>query len=147
MEAAEEAPSLDGDRDRDRHREAQSVIGSAATKTGNEKEAGGKDGVRIILRPAGGNTHRLAQQKFMLDGSKTVLDVQVFLTKKMAAAAGQGQGGSSSSSSSSSASSGLYLYCGSGFAPTPDHSIADLFRDFRTGNELHILYGSQEAWG
>jgi len=106
------------------------------TPTSNTKAGkdGGKDGVRIILRPAGGNTLRLAQQKFMLDGSKTVLDVQVFLTKKMAAA---GQ----------DTSSGMYLYCGSGFAPTSDHSIADLFRDFKTGNELHILYGCQEAWG
>lgn len=62
--------------------------------------------------------------------------------------------------------SSLFLFCGSGFSPTPDQVLQDLFdvcknltsdniylslyirlQSFQSGGELVIHYGYQEAWG
>eukprot|EP01041_Mallomonas_annulata_P000607 gene607-1171_t len=60
----------------------------------------------------------------------------------------------------------LFIYCGSGFSPTPDQKIGDLFdvsvrilmsnmyapydnlqfQCFHTASELVVYYGYQEAW-
>ena len=41
----------------------------------------------------------------------------------------------------------LFLYIGSGFAPTPDQTLDDLFACFSVRNILDIHYGFQEQWG
>ena len=41
----------------------------------------------------------------------------------------------------------LFLYCGSGFSPTPDQNLQDLFDSCQVGGELVVNYGVQEAWG
>jgi len=88
--------------------------------------------VKLFLRSVG-SAPALPQQKFKLDGSKTLLEVEKYLMKKL---------GLQSSDSKS-----LFLYCGSGFSPTPDQVLQDLFDSFQTGGELIIIYGLQEAWG
>ncbi len=90
-----------------------------------------KRSVKIFLRPVGGNTQKLSQQKFLLDDKKCLFHVRAFLLKQLRL-------GNNDM---------LFMYCGNGFAPAPDHSIAELYRDFRTGNELYISYGVLEAWG
>jgi hypothetical protein len=89
--------------------------------------------VKIHLRPAGGNVAHLAQVRFKIESSKTILFVQKYIGKKLGMDA--------------SKTKTLWLFCGTGFSPAPDQSVGDLYRDFPTGDELHILYGVQETWG
>ena len=41
----------------------------------------------------------------------------------------------------------LFLYCGSGFSPTPDQTLEDLYDNFQVGDSLVVYYGFQEQWG
>lgn len=84
--------------------------------------------VNLHLRSVG-DAPALKQQKFKLDCSKCVVEVDKFLKKTL------------------KVSNSLYLYCGSGFSPTPDQRLVDLFDNFQIGGELVISYGLQEAWG
>lgn len=91
----------------------------------------------IFLRPIG-DAPALKKQKFKLDGSKSLIDVEKFLRKSLTAA---------TAADSGSAIGSLVLYCGSGFSPTPDQLINDLFASFQVGGELVISYSLQETWG
>lgn len=84
--------------------------------------------VNLFLRPVG-EAPALKKAKYRLDGRKCLIDVERFLKKTI---------GTNQS---------LFLYCGSGFAPTPDQNLQDLFDCFQVGGELVITYGIQEAWG
>ena len=88
--------------------------------------------VLIFLRSIG-DAPALKKQKFKLDGTKTIFDVEKFLRKSITTA--------------SSGNEILFLYCGSGFCPTPDQGITDLFNCFQVGVELVISYSLQETWG
>ena len=84
--------------------------------------------VNLHLRPVG-EAPALKVSKYRLDGTKCLLDVDRFLQKTV----GTGQH--------------FFCYCGSGFAPTPDQKLQDLFDCFGVGGELVITYGLQPAWG
>ena len=84
--------------------------------------------VNLFLRPVG-EAPALKKAKYRLDGKKCLLDVERFLKKNI---------GTNQS---------LFLYCGSGFAPTPNQNLQDLYDCFQVGGELVITYGLQEAWG
>ena len=86
------------------------------------------DKVLIFLRPVG-EAPTLKKSKYKLDGKKCINDVEKFLKKVL---------GTTSS---------LYLYCGTGFSPTPDQNLQDLYDCFQVGSELVITYGINEAWG
>jgi hypothetical protein len=89
--------------------------------------------VKIILR-AIGSAPSLTQQKFKLNANKTILDVEMYLHKKLEAGANKVEN--------------LFLYISnSGFSPTHDQIVGDLYRDFGTGPELILTYGIQETWG
>jgi ubiquitin-like protein ATG12 len=92
--------------------------------------------IAIFLRPIG-DAPALKKQKFKLDGSKNVFDVEKFLRKSLTAA------GSNEVANLGS----LVLYCGSGFSPTPDQLVNDLYASFQIGGELVISYSLQETWG
>lgn len=97
-------------------------------KLQSEKSLGKK--IPIHLRSVG-NAISLAQQKYKLEGTKVIYEVEKFLRKSFQINAEQS----------------LYLYCGSGFSPTPDQLLQDLFDCFQSNGELIIFYGIQEAWG
>ena len=85
--------------------------------------------VLLHLR-AVGEASSLKRNKFKLNGTKTILDVQQFLLKSL---------GHTNKS--------VYIYCGTGFSPTPDQLIQDLYDNFQTNGEVIITYGIQETWG
>jgi ubiquitin-like protein ATG12 len=91
--------------------------------------------VKICLRPVG-SAPGIKQQKFKLDGNKALIEVELYLLKKLRAAA-DGEFTADS----------LFLYCGSGFAPQKSTKLDELFDAFKTGEELQINYSIQEAWG
>ncbi len=74
----------------------------------------------------------LKQQKFKLDGKKTILDIEHFLVKSL---------------STPTHTQAVYVYLGAGFSPTHDQVLKDLFDCFQVNGELVISYGIQEAWG
>jgi ubiquitin-like protein ATG12 len=84
--------------------------------------------VLLHLRSVG-EAPALKKNKFKLNGEKQLIEVEKFLKKSL------GQDKS------------VYLYCGSGFSPTSDQLLQDLFDNFQAGGELTINYGIQEAWG
>ena len=85
--------------------------------------------VLLFLRPVG-EAPALKKGKYKLDGTKCLSDVEKFLRKTLG-----------------TVDQGLFLYCGSGFSPTPDQNLQDLYDCFNVGGELVISYGIQEAWG
>mmetsp|Transcript_996 Transcript_996/g.1656 ORF Transcript_996/g.1656 Transcript_996/m.1656 type:complete len:118 (-) Transcript_996:1863-2216(-) len=85
--------------------------------------------VLLYLRSVG-EAPALKRNKFKLSGSKQLIEVEKFLRKSL------GQEGRA-----------VYLYCGSGFSPTPDQVLQDLYDNFQVGGELTITYGIQESWG
>lgn len=68
------------------------------------------EGVQVYLRSVGGAA-ALKKPKFRLDGSKSVLEVTKFLRKQLKL----------------EATASLFVFCGSGFSPTPDQVLRDLF--------------------
>jgi ubiquitin-like protein ATG12 len=82
----------------------------------------------LVLKSVGEAT-ALKHNKFKLNGNKPIVDVEKFLRKQL------------------NHEKALYLYCGSGFAPTPDQLIKDLYECFQINGELMIFYGYQETWG
>ena len=86
--------------------------------------------VQIVLKPVGGEVPALEKQKYKLDGTKAIVEVERFLKKKL-----------------SLDDKMLYLFCGQGFSPTPDQVLQDLYDCFHIGEELVISYGVQEVWG
>ena len=86
--------------------------------------------VLLHLRPVG-DALALRKTKYKLDGSKSMIEVDKFLRKTLLMNVDQG----------------LFLFCGSGFSPTLDQNLQDLFDCFQVGGELVIHYGIQEAWG
>jgi ubiquitin-like protein ATG12 len=86
--------------------------------------------VLLFLRPVG-EAPGLKKTRYKLDGSKAIIEVENFLKKTLGMSVNQN----------------LFLYCGSGFSPTPDQNLQDLFDNFQTGGELIVNYGIQEVWG
>lgn len=86
--------------------------------------------VLLFLRPVG-EASGLKKTRYKLDGSKSIIEVENFLKKTLGMPFNQN----------------LFLYCGSGFNPTPDQNLKDLFDNFQTGGELIVNYGIQEVWG
>lgn len=84
--------------------------------------------VPIKLR-AVGQAPMLSQTKFQLTGTRPISEVEKYLRKML------------------KSEKGFFLYCGSGFSPTPDQILQDLFDSFQVGGELTIMYGIQETWG
>lgn len=84
--------------------------------------------VPVHLRSVG-EAPSLKKSKFKIDGQKAISEVDKFLRKQL------------------KYDSSLFLFCGSGFSPTPDQVLQDLFDSFQSGGELVIHYGYQEAWG
>ena len=127
--------------------------------------------IKIFLKSVG-SAPALSQQKYKLAGTKTVLDIELYLRKKISSlcipslspstashfqASSQSSGHTAGTHSSQTEAPApapdarplpLFLYVAAhGFAPTPDHLIADLYRDFGSGGELVLCYGMQETWG
>jgi ubiquitin-like protein ATG12 len=86
--------------------------------------------VLLFLRPVG-EVAGLRKTRYKLDGSKAIIEVEKFLRKTLEMSADQN----------------IFIYCGSGFSPTPDQNLQDLFDNFQTNGELIVNYGIQEAWG
>lgn len=84
--------------------------------------------VSIQLRSVG-SAPALKHNKFKLDGNRSLHEVERFLRKNL------------------NHDKALFLYCGSGFSPTPDLLLQDLYDSFQIGSELTISYGFQETWG
>ena len=84
--------------------------------------------VLLHLRSVG-EAPALKRNKFKLSGEKQLIEVERLLKKSIGL------------------DKSVYLYCGSGFSPTPDQQLQDLFDNFQVGGELMINYGIQEAWG
>jgi ubiquitin-like protein ATG12 len=84
--------------------------------------------VLLHLRSVG-EAPALKKNKFKLNGTKSLLEVERFLKKSMGT------------------DKAVYLYCGSGFSPTPDQLLQDLYDNFQVSGELTINYGIQESWG
>ena len=86
--------------------------------------------VLLFLRPVG-EASGLKKSRYKLDGTKSIKEVEKFLKKTLGMASEQS----------------VFLYCGSGFSPTPDQNLQDLFDNFQIGGELVVNYGVQEVWG
>lgn len=86
--------------------------------------------VMLFLRPVG-EALGLKKSRYKLDGSKSISEVEKFLKKTLGMTSDQS----------------VFLYCGSGFSPTPDQNLQDLFDNFQIGGELVVNYGVQEVWG
>lgn len=86
--------------------------------------------VLLFLRPVG-EVAGLRKTRYKLDGSKAIAEVEKFLKKTLEMSPEQS----------------IFIYCGSGFSPTPDQNLQDLFDNFQTNGELIVNYGIQEAWG
>jgi ubiquitin-like protein ATG12 len=86
--------------------------------------------VLLFLRPVG-EASGLKKTRYKLDGTKAIAEVEKFLKKTLGIPPDQS----------------LFLYCGTGFSPTPDQNLQDLFDNFHVGGELVVNYGIQEAWG
>lgn len=84
--------------------------------------------VLLFLRSVG-EAPALKKNKFKLSGEKQLIEVERFLKKSI------GQDKS------------IYLYCGSGFSPTSDQLLQDLYDNFQVAGELTINYAIQESWG
>lgn len=65
-------------------------------------------GVQVHLRSVG-EAAALKKSKFRIDGSKSIYEVEKFLRKQL-----KHEGS-------------MFLFCGSGFSPTPDQILKDLF--------------------
>jgi len=84
--------------------------------------------VVVFLRSLGG-APALKQQKFKLKSCTNIFDIEKYLKKALSV-------------------SSLFLYCGSGFSPSPDQSLKELYDCFKTSsNELILSYGLQESYG
>eukprot|EP01038_Epipyxis_sp_PR26KG_P015573 gene15573-21028_t len=75
-----------------------------------------------------GEAPALKKNKFKLNGTKPIIEVESYLKKLLGP------------------DKSIYIYCGSGFSPTPDQLLQDLFDCFQIGGELTITYGIQESW-
>lgn len=84
--------------------------------------------VLLHLRSVG-DAPALKQNKFKLNGEKYIFEVEKYLRKTLGT------------------DKAVYLYCGTGFSPSPDQLLQDLFDCFQVGGELTIHYGIQETWG
>ena len=91
-------------------------------------ETAAENKVLLVLK-AVGDAQPLKHNKFKLNGGKPIMEVEKFLKKQL------------------NYDKSIYLYCGSGFSPTPDQLIKDLFECFQISGELLIFYGFQETWG
>ena len=100
---------------------------------GEQVRAGIKqENAKILLyMKAVGEVQTLPRQKFKLDGSETLIEVERFLRKNLNIPLNQF----------------IYLFCGSGFSPSIDQNLQDLYDNFSIGGELVISYGIQEMWG
>ena len=85
--------------------------------------------VNILLR-AVGEAPILKKQKFKLDGSKSLLEVEKFLKKSLGIT-----------------DKAVYMYCGSGFSPNLDQLLQSLYDNFQVAGELVIMYGINELYG
>ena len=110
---------------------AEEAAAPAAVATAPTKKA---NMIKLFLRNVN-DAPALQKQKFKLDGSKTLFEVEAFLLKNI------------NTARAAPSIKSIFLYCGSGFAPTHEQSLQDLFDCFKTGDELIISYGIQEAWG
>ena len=86
------------------------------------------DMIEIRVRPCA-QAPALKKNKLILDRSKTIGQLEKALKKML------------------KYQDSLFLYVGSGFAPTPDQTLNDLFDNFSVRNVLDIHYGFQEQWG
>ena len=85
--------------------------------------------INLFLR-AMGEAPILKKQKFKLDGTKTILEVEKFLKKSL-----------------NVNDKAIYMYCGSGFSPMLDQQLQSLYENFQVSGELVILYGINELYG
>jgi hypothetical protein len=63
-----------------------------------------------------------------MDRSKSIMDVEKYLKNSIK-------------------KSNLFIYCGTGFSPTPDQKLDDLYDCFQTRGKLIVYYGLQESYG
>jgi ubiquitin-like protein ATG12 len=84
--------------------------------------------VLIHLRSVG-EAAALKKAKFKISGENMVNEVDKFLRKQL------------------KYEGSIYMYCGSGFSPSLDQKLGELYDSFQSGGELVINYGYQEAWG
>lgn len=84
--------------------------------------------VPILLRPIG-SAPLLTKNRFHLSGTRQIVEVEKYLRKTL------------------QTDKGLFLYCGTGFSPTPDQQVQDLFDCFQIGGDLVVMYGIQEQYG
>lgn len=84
--------------------------------------------VHLHLRSVG-EAPALKRNRFKLNGGKQLIEVEKFLKKSLGP------------------DKAVYLYCGTGFSPTPDQVLQDLYDFFQVGGELTIMYGIQESYG
>lgn len=84
--------------------------------------------IAVILR-AVGEAPQLKKKELTVSGEKSLLYIETALRVKL------------------KLDRALYLYCGTGFAPTPEQKLQDLFDCFQINGTLEIKYGFQETWG
>lgn len=84
--------------------------------------------IPILLRPIG-SAPLLTKNRFHLSGTRQIVEVEKYLRKTI------------------QTDKGLFLYCGTGFSPTPDQQVQDLFECFQIGGDLVVMYGIQEQYG
>lgn len=90
------------------------------------------DDVIIIFFKSIGSASALKQQRYSINSSKTIYDIENTLKKAIGLQQHEG----------------MFLYIGAGFCPTKDQSLKELYECFKTSsNELVISYGIQECWG
>eukprot|EP01039_Chlorochromonas_danica_P009633 gene9632-10648_t len=88
-----------------------------------------KEGELAIVLRAVGEAPQLKKKEFTVPGEKSLVYIETALRAKL------------------KQDRALYLYCGSGFAPTPEQKLKDLFDCFQINGSLEIKYGFQETWG
>jgi len=91
-----------------------------------------KDNKVLIYLKSVGEAPSLSRQKYKLDGQKTLIEIEKFLTKNLV---------------TEDKSRRLYLFIGSGFTPSFDQSLQSLYDLFQISGELVIQYGYKEMWG
>jgi ubiquitin-like protein ATG12 len=89
------------------------------------------DGKVVIFFKHTGNAPELKQKKFKLTATTTFQTVIDFLRKQL----------------KFGASDPLYLFINASFQPSPDESVADLFKCFHNNGKLVINYANTAAWG
>jgi hypothetical protein len=77
-------------------------------------------GVQVHLRSVG-EASALKKSKFRIDGGKSIYEVEKFLRKQL-----KHEGS-------------IFLFCGSGFSPTPDQILKDLFDVRACGRILRLV--------